>query len=158
MGQGRKKIPTKIKQLRGTTRKDRLIENEMIVALVPEIPDAPDWLSPIGKSEWEKVCFELFGKQMLHKIDLRLIESYCNAMSLHIETEMMLREKGRIQVYKNPDGTIKHAQSVPYQKIANDALDRALKIAREFGLTPSSRTGISTPTINIQTNNHNYFD
>jgi len=71
---------------------------------------------------------------------------------------MMLREKGRIQIYKNTDGTIKHAQSVPYQKIANDALDRALKIAREFGLTPSSRTSISAPSINIQNNQTNYFD
>ena len=133
MAKGRKKIPTKLKELRGTTRKDRMVENEMVVALVSELPDPPEWLSPIGQSEWTKVCSELYGKQMLHQIDLRLIESYCNAMSLH-------------------------AQSVPYQKIANDALDRALKIAREFGLTPSSRTGISTPQINIQHNEHNYFD
>ena len=147
-----------MKQLRGTTRPDRMVENEMVVALVAELPDPPEWLSVIGKNEWTKVCSELFGKQMLHQIDLRLIESYCNAMSLHIETEMMLREKGRIQIYKNTDGTIKHAQSVPYQKIANDALDRALKIAREFGLTPSSRTSISAPSINIQNNQTNYFD
>ena len=158
MTKGRKKIPTKLKQLRGTTRPDRMVENEMVVALVAELPDPPEWLSVIGKNEWIKVCSELFGKQMLHQIDLRLIESYCNAMSLHIETEMMLREKGRIQIYKNTDGTIKHAQSVPYQKIANDALDRALKIAREFGLTPSSRTSISAPSINIQNNQTNYFD
>jgi P27 family predicted phage terminase small subunit len=158
MTKGRKKIPTKLKELRGTTRPDRLVENEMVVALVAELPDPPEWLSVIGKNEWTKVCSELFGKQMLHQIDLRLIESYCNAMSLHIETEMMLREKGRIQIYKNTDGTIRHAQSVPYQKIANDALDRALKIAREFGLTPSSRTSISAPSINIQNNQTNYFD
>lgn len=158
MSKGRKKIPTKLKELRGTTRPDRMVENEMVVSVVQEIPDPPEWLSVIGKNEWTKVCSELFGKQMLHEIDLRLIESYCNAMSLHIETEMMLREKGRIQIYKNSDGTIRHAQSVPYQKIANDALDRALKIAREFGLTPSSRTSISTPTINIQNNQTNYFD
>lgn len=158
MTKGRKKIPTKLKELRGTTRPDRMVENEMVVALVAELPAPPEWLSVIGKNEWTKVCSELFGKQMLHQIDLRLIESYCNAMSLHIETEMMLREKGRIQIYKNTDGTIRHAQSVPYQKIANDALDRALKIAREFGLTPSSRTSISAPSINIQNNQTNYFD
>ena len=158
MAKGRKKIPTKLKELRGTTRSDRMVENEMVVSLVSEIPNPPEWLSSIGQNEWTKVCSELYGKKMLHHIDLRLIESYCNAMSLHIETEMMLREKGRIQVYKNTDGTVKHAQSVPFQKIANDALDRALKIAREFGLTPSSRTGISTPSINFQHNEHNYFD
>tara|TARA_B100000519_G_C13913127_1_gene283123 strand:+ start:61 stop:531 length:471 start_codon:yes stop_codon:yes gene_type:complete len=155
---GRKKVPTRMKELRGTTRKDRLVKNEMQVSLISEIPDPPQWLSDLGKIEWQKVCNELHGKQMLHHIDIRLIEAYANAMSLHIETEMMLREKGRIQIYKNPDGTIKHAQSVPYQKIANDALDRAFKIAKEFGLTPSARSNISQPQINIQHNQHNYFD
>jgi P27 family predicted phage terminase small subunit len=158
MGKGRKKTPTKIKELRGTLRKDRTIDNEMTVATVSEIPSPPDWLSDIGAEEWNKVCAELHNKKMLHHIDLRLLEAYCNAISLHIETEIMLRKKGRIQVFKDEEGNVKHAQAVPYQKIANDALDRALKIATQFGFTPSSRSGISTPTINIQNNNHNYFD
>lgn len=158
MARGRKRIPTKIKKLKGTLQKCRTQENEMQVAVLEKMPHAPLWLSEIGKQEWDNVCFELYNKQMLHKIDLPLIAAYCNAMALHIETEIMLREKGRIQVYKNTDGTIKHAQSVPHQKIANDALERALKIAAQFGLTPSSRSAISQPTI-IQTNNQfNYFD
>lgn len=155
---GRKKIPTKIKELQGTIKPCRLVENEMQVALVPEIPDPPAWLSEIGKGEWQKVCLELYNKQMLHQIDLRLIESYCNAISLHIETEMMLREKGRIQIYKNEDGSIKHAQAVPFQKIANDALDRALKIATQFGFTPTSRSSISQPTLIQNNNSFNFFE
>ena len=73
MGKGRKKIPTKLKELRGTTRKDRMVENEMVVALVTELPDPPEWLSPIGKNEWTKVCSELYGKQMLHQIDFHAL-------------------------------------------------------------------------------------
>lgn len=159
MGQGRKKIPTRIKELRGTTRPDRTLDNEMTVEVVSNIPEPPEWLSVIGAEEWDKVCAELHNKGMLCDIDLRLLEAYCNAISLHIETEMMLRKKGRIQVFKDEEGNIKHAQALPFQKIANDALDRALKLATQFGFTPSSRTGISTPTITIQQNNsHNYFD
>ena len=94
---------------------------------------------------------------MLHQIDLQLIAAYCNEMSLYIETEIMLREKGRIQIFKNSDGTLKHAQAVPYQKIAKDALDKAMKLATQFGLTPVARASISAPKI---TNNTqiNYFD
>jgi len=158
MGRGRKKTPTKIKELQGTLKPERQIENEMQVSLVGEVPSAPDWLTEIGKEEWIKVCNELFNKRMLHQIDLRLIEAYCNAMALHIETEMMLRDKGRIQVFKNPDGTIKHTQSVPFQKIANDALDRALKLATQFGFTPSARTSIQQPTFIQQNNEYNFFD
>ena len=158
MAKGRKKKPTRIKELQGTLKPERVLDNEMQVALVKEIPQAPEWLSPIGKEEWMKVCGELFGKQMLHQIDLRLIESYCNAMALHIETEMMLRENGRVSVYKNEDGSVKHTQSTPFQKIANDALDRALKIATQFGMTPSSRSSIEQPTMIQQNNEYNFFD
>lgn len=158
MARGRKKKPTKIKELQGTLKAERVLDNEMQVSLVRELPNAPEWLTEIGKDEWNKVCVELYNKNMLHQIDLRLIEAYCNAIALHIETEIMLREKGRIQVFKNPDGSIKHTQSVPFQKIANDALDRALKIATQFGFTPSARSSISQPTLIQQNNEYNFFD
>ena len=70
----------------------------------------------------------------------------------------MLREKGRIQVFKNSDGTIKHAQAVPYQKIAKDALNTALKLATQFGLTPVARANISAPVTTNNTQINNYFD
>ena len=158
MARGRKKIPTKIKELQGTIKAERKLDNEMTVSLVSKIPLAPEWLSEIGKSEWIKVCVELFNKQMLHQIDLRILEAYCNAISLHIETEIHLRENGRIQEFKNPDGTIKHTQAAPHQKIANDALDRALKIATQFGFTPSARSSINQPTLIQNNNEFNFFE
>tara|TARA_R100000656_G_scaffold81756_1_gene59802 strand:+ start:1220 stop:1696 length:477 start_codon:yes stop_codon:yes gene_type:complete len=158
MTKGRKRKPTRVKELQGTLRPGRVVKNEMQVALVEELPAPAEWLSTIAKEEWNKVCSELFNKKMLHQIDLRLIEAYCNAIALHIETEIMLREKGRIAVYKNEDGSLKHAQAVPFQKIANEALERALRLATQFGITPSSRTSISQPTY-IQNNNaFNFFD
>ncbi|MBC8266360.1 MAG: phage terminase small subunit P27 family [Flavobacteriales bacterium] len=157
MGKGRKKIPTKLKEAQGTIEKSRLVENEMQVDACRELPASPVWLSEIGKSEWYKVTNQLFNLQMLHQIDLPLIAAYCNEISLYIETETMLREKGRIQVFKNIDGTVKHTQAIPYQKIAKDALDKALKLAVQFGLTPVARASINAPKI---TNNTqiNYFD
>ena len=157
MGKGRKKLPTKIKEMQGTLDVSRAINNEMQVDVCQELPAAPQWLSEIGKEEWYKVTNQLFNLQMLHQIDLQLIAAYCNEMSLYIETETLLREKGRIQIFKNTDGTLKHAQAVPYQKIAKDALDKALKLAVQFGLTPVARASINAPKI---TNNTqiNYFD
>ena len=157
MAKGRKKTPTKLKTMAGTLRSDRIVENEMQVDLCNHIPTAPQWLSEIGKEEWNKITNQLFNLEMLHSVDLKMIEAYCNEMSLYIETEIMLREKGRIQIFKNSDGTLKHAQAVPYQKIAKDALDKAMKLATQFGLTPVARASISAPKI---TNNTqiNYFD
>ena len=95
---------------------------------------------------------------MLHNVDLRLVEAYCNEISLYIETETMLRNKGRIQAFRNPDGTLKHAQAVPYQKIAKDALNSAMKLATQFGLTPVARASIAAPVLNNNTQINNYFD
>ena len=158
MARGRKKIPTKIKELQGTLKSERALDNEMTASLVSEIPMPPEWLSEIGKVEFKKICIELFNKRMLHNIDLRILEAYANAISLHIETEQYLRENGRIQEFKNPDGSIKHSQSVPFQKIANDALDRALKIATQFGFTPSARSSINQPTLIQNNTEYNFFE
>tara|TARA_R110002051_G_scaffold58434_1_gene107663 strand:+ start:65 stop:541 length:477 start_codon:yes stop_codon:yes gene_type:complete len=158
MGKGRKKIPTALKSMQGTTEKSREVDNEMQVDLCESLPIAPTLLSEIGKNEWHKITEQLSNLGMLHTVDLLLIEAYCNEISLYIETEQMLRNKGRIQVFKNADGTIKHAQAVPYQKIAKDALNMALKLATQFGLTPVARASISAPLINNNTQINNYFD
>jgi len=158
MGKGRKKIPSKLKEMQGTSVPCRIINNEMAVDLVSDLPEAPEWLSEIGKEEWNKVSSQLFNIGMLHNVDLRLVEAYCNEISLYIETETMLRNKGRIQAFRNPDGTLKHAQAVPYQKIAKDALNSAMKLATQFGLTPVARASIAAPTINKNTQINNYFE
>ena len=158
MSKGRKKIPTKIKEMQGTKYPYRPVENEMTPSLYEHIPDPPEWLSEIGKQEFVKVTEQLFNLQMLHHIDIRLIEAYANEMSLYIETEQLLRKKGRIQAFTNADGTLKHAQAVPHQKIAKDALSAAMKIATQFGLTPTARTSISSPQVNNNTQINNYFD
>ena len=61
MAQGRKKKPTKLKELQGTLKAERVLNNEMQVSLVSEIPFAPEWLTDIGEEEWNNVCSELHG-------------------------------------------------------------------------------------------------
>jgi hypothetical protein len=51
MARGRKKTPTRVKELQGTLKAERVLDNEMSVSLVQSIPEAPEWLSEIGKKE-----------------------------------------------------------------------------------------------------------
>ena len=159
MGKGRKKTPTVLKEMYGTARADRILENEMQVDLVSDLPDAPELLSTIGVQEWYKVTSQLLNLKMLHHIDLRLIEAYCNEMSLYIESELELRQNGRIDNFKNSNGDLVRSQAKPLVKVKNDALANALKLAVQFGLTPVARTNISAPvTNNNNTQINNYFD
>ena len=158
MGKGRKKLPSKIKEMQGTGVPCRTLENEMQVDIVSEIPEAPVWLSVIGKEEWTKVTTQLFNIEMLHSVDLRLVEAYCNEISLYIECEMELRKNGRIDEFTNSEGDMVRRQSKPLVKIKNDALTNSLKLATQFGLTPVARASISSPTTNNNTQINNYFD
>ena len=159
MGKGRKKTPTVLKEMYGTVRADRVLENEMQVDLVSDIPEAPELLSTIGVVEWYKVTTQLFNLKMLHDVDQSLILAYCNEMSLYIESELELRQNGRIDNFKNSNGDLIRSQAKPLVKVKNDALANALKLATQFGLTPVARANISAP---IKTNNNtqinNYFE
>jgi len=151
MGKGRKKTPTVLKEMYGTARADRILENEMQVDLVSDLPDAPELLSTIGVQEWYKVTSQL--------LNLKLIEAYCNEMSLYIESELELRQNGRIDNFKNSNGDLVRSQAKPLVKVKNDALANALKLAVQFGLTPVARTNISAPaTTNNNTQINNYFE
>ena len=159
MGKGRKKTPTVLKEMYGTARADRVLENEMQVDLLSELPEAPDLLSEIGIAEWYKVTTQLFNLKMLHDVDQSLILAYCNEMSLYIESELELRENGRIDNFKNSNGDLVRSQAKPLVKVKNDALANALKLAVQFGLTPVARTNISAPvTNNNNTQINNYFE
>jgi P27 family predicted phage terminase small subunit len=156
---GRKKIPTEIKKVRGTLRKGRELDNPMQVSPVENLPAAPKWLSVIGKEQFDIVVLQLRDLGMLYSIDLKLIEAYANAISLHIECEQTLREVGRVQVYRDEEGRPKHSQIVPLQSVSKQALDQALKLAVNFGITPSARTKISAPAkLEIKDNEFNFFD
>ena len=158
MGKGRKKTLTKIKKMQGTDVPSRLIENEMQVDLVEKIPSAPKWLSRYGIEEWNKVVNQLFNLQMLHNVDLIMIESYCNEISLYKECEIELRNTKRIDEFTSSEGLVLRRQANPLIKMKNDALNNALKIAREFGLTPVARASISAPITTNNTQINNYFD
>ena len=158
MAKGRKKLPTNLKKIQGTLEKSRLVEIEMQVELCVSLPDAPELLSEIGRGEWEKVTSQLYNLKMLHRVDLRLVEAYCNEIALYIECEIELRKNGRVDNFKNTNGEVIRSQAKPFIKIKNDALNNAMKLAAQFGLTPVARASISAPITNNNTQINNYFD
>jgi len=158
MGKGRKKTPTKIKEMQGTLEKSRTIENEMVVDQVSQLPEVPEWLSEIGKKEFKKVTTQLFNLEMLYSVDLKLVEAYANEISLYLECEMKLRKENRIDEFQSSEGTVLRRQASPLVKMKNDALNNSLKLAAQFGLTPVARASIAAPVTTNNTQINNYFD
>ena len=148
---GRPPKPTILKRMAGTDQPCRVNENEMKVSQLAAIPKPPFELNERAEKEYYIICAELLSKKMLHLVDLVLITSYANEISIYIEMENLLKTTGRIDEFYNDDNLLVRRQAKPEQKISNDSLAKALKIAAQFGLTPSARTRINAPEIKENT-------
>jgi P27 family predicted phage terminase small subunit len=143
---GRPRKPDAVKAKQGTLRPSRVNANPVPATVVDMIPPAPEWLDEVGQAEWIEKTRVLHKMGILERADLTLLAAYCNEWSTYIlaDKEMRSGVNGRIYVVK--DGRkIKYAASMPWVKIAKDALEQVLKIGAEFGFSPASRSKISIP-------------
>ena len=144
MGSGRKAKPTALKALEGTNRKDRVLENEVAYPLVDKLPETPEHLQDRAKKEWEKIVKSLDAIGILTEQDLTVLESYCFNVGLMEQAMIAINEEGAIGIQTNNAGAVYSAEN-KWVNVYNKAVDRIIKIASEYGFTPSSRTRISMP-------------
>ena len=137
---GRKSIPTSVKQLSGTLRPDRINPSEPVIEPLVELPVAPDWLNDWAKDEWYVVVGWLHSMNMLSQIDTSILAAYCQQMGVYREAEEQLQ--GGKRTTTTDKG---YEMASPWVSIGSKALQMALKIAAEYGLTPSSRSRITWP-------------
>tara|TARA_R100000781_G_scaffold3506_1_gene4905 strand:- start:769 stop:1242 length:474 start_codon:yes stop_codon:yes gene_type:complete len=155
---GRKKIPTKIKELKGTLEKSRLVGNEMETSQVVSMPSTPSFLNQHGADEWDLVTNELANIKMLHLTDLSILAAYCNEIGIYREIAQELQGNFTEQTV-DKDGRLRASKIAPKYKVMQNALQNAMKISREFGFTPSSRASLSMPEKDEErTDDFNFFD
>lgn len=132
---GRKHDPTPLKVVRGSRR---INPNE---PTAPEgKPSCPRWLPAAAKAEWKRITPILVEMGLLSTADMASLAGYCAAFARWQEAEKELEKDG--PVLTAPSG---YAQPSPYIAIANKALVLMRSFAADFGLSPSSRSGISVP-------------
>jgi P27 family predicted phage terminase small subunit len=133
---GRKPLPTDLKILKGTHRKDRANKAEPRPAR--RIPSAPEHLSRYALMEWGRVAVELDRIGLLSEIDRSALAAYCQAYGRWREAEEKLNTSGLL--IKTSAGNVVHN---PLVGVANTALKMMHKYLTEFGMTPSSRSKVS---------------
>jgi len=140
-GGGRKRTPTKLKLVRGTYRKDRATPNEP----EPEmgIPAYARGLSEKSKIHWDEVGEELNKMRILTTADRWLLRLLSDKLVDYDEGLESLKKNPKIIAGNNKDGSPILITN-PYVKIVRDSWNQILTALREFGLTPSSRTHISS--------------
>ena len=155
---GRKKTPTKLKELKGSLRKCREVSNEMQTTNVVSMPKAPSFLNQHGADEWDLVTNELANIKMLHLTDLSILAAYCNEIGIYREIAQELQGNFTEQTV-DKDGRLRASKIAPKYKVMQNALQMAMKIATQFGFTPSSRASLSMPEQDEErTDDFNFFD
>lgn len=133
---GRPRKPTAIKILDGTFREDRHGSEPNVDAL-KKLPNPPSSLGKEGKSRWKIEGAKMMDKGILAETDLPALEVYCSAWDEVRHCEKVLAEQG--EYFFRDNGTM---SAHPAIRRKGEAQDRIRAYQREFGMTPSSRTGV----------------
>ena len=113
------------------------------------LEECPRWLSPEAKIHWAEVIPMLHKMGMIAVTDRDVLAAYCSILAQFkkADTELMMQE-GFTQ--KTQSG---YSQVSAEYVVWRDLSDRALKYARQLGLTPTARQqmkiGAGKPTDDI---------
>jgi P27 family predicted phage terminase small subunit len=135
MPRGRKPKPTAEKLAEGNPGKRPLNASEP--KLEPALPDAPEHLTDVAKEEWQRLAKELFDAGILTNADRGALAAYCEAWADWVDARKHIDSDGKTIL--SPKG---FEMQSPWVTISNRAINTMMKIAAEFGLTPSSRSRI----------------
>lgn len=142
---GRPAKPTALKQLEGTTRKDRLNPNEPTPPV--GIPDMPTWLNddPTASALYAQVSEYIVNMQVGTHADGVGIAMLADQLALYLELREQVRREGAVLELEGSTGQTK---KVPHPALAplNTAFGNVHKMLREYGLTAASRSAVNAQT------------
>lgn len=141
------RVSKKLKIIKGTGNVTKDIRNPMDLPELAQIPECPEELSRLDKGPqiWNDQVTDLFNLDMLHASDLQQLISYCVEMCLYWDCIDAIFEKGATYETKDSKGNTLQKVPIPEVRMSNQHLSNASKLAKEFGFSPSSRSGISMP-------------
>ncbi|EFC86453.1 phage terminase small subunit P27 family [Parafrankia sp. EUN1f] len=133
--------PTALKLLHGVDKVNpgRINRGEAAVPLAPN-PEPPLDLDAVARDVWDHYLPILRTARLLTEADVLAFAALCQSWSSYraaveaVRREGPLTVGGRGQVVRNPAALV-----------AKDSLAEFMRLAVEFGLTPSSRARISLP-------------
>lgn len=135
--------PTIIKQLAGNPGKRK--PNEREPQPPPASMDPPSYIDGDALVKWREMVAELHPLGLLTSIDVDSLAFYCVLYARWLKAEKIVKDKG--EVIKTVNGNI--IQN-PYLAIANRCLKEMQRLAVQFGLTPASRSRITTDPPNTE--------
>jgi P27 family predicted phage terminase small subunit len=128
--------PTALKALRGGKDAVRGRENE--VTGPSGVPEPPEYLSRRAREVWDYTVRQLIVMQVLTLADRDPLAIYCTSVANYEEAVQVLNLEGPV-VEGRDGGFVKN----PVAQVVRDQALLVKLMAAQFGLTPSSRVGLT---------------
>ncbi len=109
--------PTALLQLQGTYRADRHGKRAREPQVKRGALDAPDWLAPEARAEWDRVVEAYADAGVVTPLDRAMLATFCQLWARFVEAE----------------------RSEPYEPVPVSHIVSMANIANRLGLDPSGR-------------------
>jgi phage terminase small subunit len=120
---GRPPKPTALLELQGTFQKCRHGTRASEPKPSKGFPDAPEWLAPEGKAEWDRVNLAYAESGIVTQLDRGMLATYCQMWARFVASET----------------------AEPYTPLPASFISTMATIANKLGLDPSGRTKLRVP-------------
>lgn len=110
-------------------------------AVDDQVPEPPQWLRPLAAEEWHRVVPQLHELGLLARLDLSVVEAYCQTWARWREAETHLVAEGATYTITTKQGD-QYEQASPWVAISRQSLAELRRLAAEFGMTPAGRHGL----------------
>ncbi|UZS00256.1 phage terminase small subunit P27 family [Chondrinema litorale] len=141
--------PKSLKDLQGTTRKDREEKNVPIIEKPTETPKPAPWVCATGKRVFRQLIDKLIEKGIFTELDLEFFNAGCHEYGTYIDMQKDLKKEGRTFMAKGTTSTgeiyNKGLSANPKINIANKAFAQAMSNFKLFGLNPTDRSKMHIP-------------
>ena len=129
--------PTRLKILHGEKRESRLNRSEPRPRT--NRPRWPADLSPAAAKVWRRVMYEMGATGVITAADTDVFRTYCEAVARYEYAAKLLEQSGPLIRGARAGELVKS----PLHQVVRDNAVLVRSLARELGLTPSARAGLS---------------
>lgn len=158
---GRSKLPEKTKQMRGTQRKCRVVDDSAFDnTIVVSLSDVkvPSRLSPEARKVYKTVVTQLFAMKILQPVDEPALCIFANAIATINKMQAELDKEGYVTYIKDEDGNVSGVTVNPMQKVLKDAINTANTIGSQFGWSPVARMRLVSMLANKDKKKNDFTD
>jgi P27 family predicted phage terminase small subunit len=143
--------PSILKYIRGNPSKESLNTDEPTPDILPGTPPPPPTLDGKAVEVWKDVVQTLSRMKVLTEADVPTLTRYCIETVLYLACYEKVKIAGEEYTHWEPDPNrtdgklrIKYTQVAPWATQMHRHHAAMLRIEQEFGMTPSSRSQVTT--------------